>query len=106
MELDRWFRLTLVVLAAWRLTHLLGREDGPWDIFANLRLWLGNSFLGKLMDCFYCLSIWVAAPAACLLTARWKEWPLYWVAISGAVCLLERTQSEPVIMRPIPPGQE
>ena len=62
MDLDRWFRLVLVVLATWRVTHLLAFEDGPGDVVATLRQRLGNGFFGKLMDCFYCMSLWVAAP--------------------------------------------
>jgi hypothetical protein len=103
MNLESWFRLTLAVLATWRLTHLLAMEDGPGDVFVLLRRALGNSFFGKLMDCFYCLSLWVAAPVACLLTSKWIEWPLFWLALSGAACLLERPENHPVILQPIPP---
>jgi Protein of unknown function (DUF1360) len=94
MEQERWFRLTLMVLATWRLTHLIAAEDGPGDVIATIRERLGNSFLGKLMDCFYCLSLWIAAPMALCFTTHWKEWLMLWLALSGAACLLERA-SEP-----------
>lgn len=103
MNLEPWFRLTLAVLATWRVTHLLAMEDGPGDIFVHLRRALGNSFFGKLMDCFYCLSLWVAAPLALLLTNQWIEWPLFWLALSGAACLLERPENHPVLLQPLPP---
>ena len=90
MDPERWFRLLLAVLAAWRLTHLVVMEDGPGDMVANVRQKLDDSFFGKLMDCFYCTSVWVAAPIACLVMKNWTEWPLAWLAISGAACLLER----------------
>jgi hypothetical protein len=106
MDLDRWFRLTLAVLATWRLTHLLAMEDGPGDLIAKLRQAFGNSFFGKLMDCFYCLSLWVAAPVACLLMNKWSEWPLLWLALSGAACLLERPGDHPIAMQQIPPPEE
>jgi hypothetical protein len=102
MDLDRWFWLTLAVLATWRITHLLALEDGPSDNIASVRRWLGDSFFGRLMDCFYCLSMWVAAPVACLLIHKWSEWPLYWLALSGAACLLERPSDHQVEMRQIP----
>jgi hypothetical protein len=105
MNLEPWFRLTLAVLATWRITHLLAFEDGPADILVLLRRALGNSFFGKLMDCFYCLSLWVAAPLACLITNQWIEWPLFWLALSGAACLLERPAEPPVILQPIPPAK-
>ncbi|MFY9852603.1 MAG: DUF1360 domain-containing protein [Terracidiphilus sp.] len=106
MAMEPWFRLTLAVLATWRLTHLLAAEDGPWEIIANLRKVLGNSFLGKLMDCFYCLSLWVGAAVACLLANNWKEWPLYWLALSGAACLLERLTDRSADLRQFPPRED
>jgi len=106
MDLDRWFLFTLAVLATWRLTHLLAMEDGPGDIIATLRQALGNRFFGKLMDCFYCLSLWVAAPVAFLLTNKWSEWPLFWLALSGAACLLERPKDHPIDLQQLPPREE
>jgi len=85
-----WYHLTLAVFAIWRVTHLLAKEDGPWDAIVAVRLRLGNGFLGSLMDCFYCLSLWIAAPAAYMLMSGWREWPLLWLGLSGAACLLEQ----------------
>jgi Protein of unknown function (DUF1360) len=98
---ELWLRLVLAVLATWRITHLLAMEDGPADIIFRLRRRLGNHFFGKLVDCFHCLSLWVAAPAACLVMRHWLEWPLFWLAISGAACLLERQGNGPVTIQAI-----
>jgi hypothetical protein len=103
---QRWFSFVLAVLATWRLTHLLASEDGPGDIIANLRQWLGNGFFGKLMDCFYCTSLWIAAPIACLLMNKWREWPLFWLALSGASCLLERAGDRPLASPQTSPEEE
>ncbi|MFT3748834.1 MAG: DUF1360 domain-containing protein [Agriterribacter sp.] len=84
-----WYML-ISVLAAWRLTHLLQAEDGPFDIIYHIRKRAGTGFFGSLLDCFYCVSIWVAVPFAIWLGNRWWEMVLYWLAISGAVCLLEQ----------------
>jgi hypothetical protein len=46
------------------------------------------------MDCFYCLSIWTAAPVAAAVARRPREAPLTWLALSGAACLLERVTTE------------
>jgi len=102
----RWFSFVVAVLATWRLTHLLASEDGPGDIIANLRQWLGNGFFGKLMDCFYCTSLWIAAPIACLLMNKWREWPLLWLALSGASCLLERSGNRPLAPPQTSPEEE
>lgn len=93
-------RIVLSVLATWRVTHLLSSEDGPGDLIYHLRAKLGSSFAGKLMDCFYCLSLWVAAPVALLVTLHFTDWVLAWLALSGGACLLERvTQERAVIQR-------
>ena len=91
MAVQSWYHLTLAVFAVWRVTHLLAKEDGPWDVVVAVRVRLGNGFWGSLMDCFYCLSLWIAAPAAYWMMSGWREWPLLWLGLSGAACLLERT---------------
>lgn len=106
MDQQRWFYFTLAVLATWRLTHLLAHEDGPGDVIASLRRWLGNSFLGNLLDCFYCLSLWIAAPVAYWLIDRWREWPFLWLALSGAACLLERVGNPPPAIQMLPQGEK
>ena len=85
-----WFVFVLAILAVWRLTHLLQAEDGPFDLFFRLRRRLGESIFGRLLDCFYCLSIWIAAPAAWLVGRDWPERLLLWLALSAAAILVER----------------
>jgi len=87
--------LVLGALCVWRVTHLLNAEDGPGQWLIRLRRLAGSGFWGELLDCFYCLSLWVAAPVAVLIGASWRERPLLWVALSGAACLLERATEKP-----------
>ncbi|MGJ5816644.1 hypothetical protein [Paludibaculum fermentans] len=82
--------LIVSVLAVWRVTHLLCEEDGPGDLFARLRRALGNGFFGRMLDCFYCLSLWVAAPAAWFLGSNWLDRSLLWLGLSGGAILVER----------------
>ena len=86
--------LVLSVFAVWRLTHLFNKEDGPFDFIFLIRRKAGNSFLGKLMDCFYCLSIWMALPFGIWLGQTWIEKLLVWLALSGAACLLEQATTK------------
>jgi hypothetical protein len=104
--MDPWMRLALAVLATWRVTHLLGREDGPGQVLARLRARLGWGFWGRLMDCFYCLSVWVAAPFAFFLARRPGELLVAWLALSGAACLLERLGAAPVAFTPLSPEEQ
>ena len=83
-------RLALAALATWRVTHLLAEEDGPHDAVVRLRTRVRRPWLGDLMDCFYCLSVWVAAPLSLASGRRGRDLPLTWLALSGAACLLER----------------
>src|SRR5215469_4140909 len=97
-----WIRLVVAVLATWRVTHLLANEDGPADIIVKFRRLLGRSLAGQLMDCFNCLSLWIAALAALFVSQRPVEWLMSWLAISGGACLLERLGRESVVIQPQP----
>lgn len=98
--------LTVAVLATWRLTHLLQAEDGPWDLLVRLRLLLrspdGDGRVGRLFDCFYCLSLWIALPFAAWLGTGWREILLLWPALSGGAILLQRATAERAETREIP----
>ncbi len=85
-----WARFVMAALATWRITHLLASEDGPADVFFKMRAGLGHGFWGKLMDCFYCLSLWIAAPFAFLVSGDLTTAAVVWFAVSGLACLLER----------------
>lgn len=97
--MDLWLQCVLSVLAIWRLTHLLSLEEGPWAVFLSLRRIVGQGFWGQLLNCFYCLSVWIAAPFALLLPASWVQRVIAWWAMSGAAILLERATSEPLDVR-------
>jgi len=77
-------------LAVWRATHLVTEEDGPFDLIYRMRKKAGTRFLGSLLDCFYCASIWIAAPPGFWWGHGWLEKLLLWLAFSGAACLLEQ----------------
>lgn len=92
----QFYGLVLGVLAAWRMTHLLNAEDGPWDLLVKLRRLAGNGVFGSVLNRFYCLSLWVSAPLAWLLGDGWKDRLLLWLAISaGAILLQKATSREP-----------
>jgi hypothetical protein len=93
--------LVLAVLATWRIAHLLVSEDGPAGVIAGLRRRLGSSSIGRLMDCFGCVSLWVALPLAFYVTVSPLDLLLSWLALSGAAFMLERVVPEPLVIRQV-----
>ena len=93
-----FYWLVLGILITWRITHLLSTESGPWDVLGKLRRFAGTSMFGELIGCFYCLSLWIAAPLAWLLAHGWRHRLLLWPALSAGAILLERltSRNEPV----------
>lgn len=94
--------LVLGALAVWRATHLLHAEAGPAQAFERLRQWAGGGAIGQVLNCFYCLSLWLSLPAALLLGAHWIEFVLLWLGLSAVAILLERvTTKASVVAEPV-----
>lgn len=91
-------------LACYRLTRLITREAGPFDVFHRLRSAVGaydygadgrpQSTLGKLFDCPYCAGVWVAL--LILLCPEWqvKKILISWLAVAGAQAALQAATEE------------
>jgi len=101
-DVSFWTRFVLAGLATWRVTHLVAAEDGPGDVIVRIRASLGHGWAATLMDCFQCLSLWIAAPAALFVTRDPLLWLFSWLALSGAACLLERLGQPPVALTSMP----
>jgi hypothetical protein len=83
------FHFVIAALAIWRITHLLSKEDGPFDLVFKLRKQLGQGFFGNLLDCFYCLSMWVAIPFGIWVGTTVIEKIVCCIALSGLSCIIE-----------------
>lgn len=91
-------RISIAALAVWRVTHLLQTEDGPLEVLARVRRGLRKASLAGLADCFYCLSLWLAAPISLYLGSSWMDRLVLWPALSGAAIFLNRfAESMPVV---------
>jgi hypothetical protein len=90
----RFYRFFIGVLFVWRITHLLSAEDGPWDLVIRLRRAAGTGFVGQMLDCFYCLSIWVSAILAIFLGKNFGEKILLGPALSAGAIFLERVTDD------------
>jgi hypothetical protein len=86
----QWYGLLLATLAVWRVTHFLYAEAGPFDLVSRIRTAAGSGALGRLLGCFYCLSLWVSAPAAIVLGRSVAERILLWLAISAGAIGVDR----------------
>ena len=88
----------VAVLATWRISRLVAKEDGPFDVVLRARARAGTSVLGRLMDCPYCVSVWAALPLAGWLIRRdgrpIADLVLVWLAISAGACLIEQATSD------------
>jgi hypothetical protein len=87
----------LGILACYRVTQMLVYDDGPSNIFANLRAKVWEIArqsregspgwnLGRLFDCPYCMGVWVAL-AISLIVAEFSL--INWLAISGGQAIIE-----------------
>ncbi len=85
--------VSLGFLGVWRVTHLVNAEDGPWDLVVWLRDRAGTSQFGRAMDCFKCLSMWVALPFSVALGRTWPRRLLLWPALSAAAIVLQQAMS-------------
>lgn len=74
-----WYELLIYVIACWRITHILLRENGPFKLFRRLREALGVVYYvehdGSESDdiaehrfeitvCIWCASMWVGGVIA------------------------------------------
>jgi hypothetical protein len=95
-------QLLIASLAVWRISSLLAREDGPWDIFVRFRLMIGFKYnksseleatngFAKGLECVWCSSLWFAAIAALIMVhTSFYGWLLYMLAISAGAIIVER----------------
>ena len=87
---EKWFVLVAGILAVWRITFLFVMEDGPFDIFHRIRQLAGDSFFGRLLNCFFCLSVWVSTPFGILFGETVFEKLFFIATLSGGACIIER----------------
>lgn len=99
---DTLIWLTLLALAAYRVSHLIAVEDGPADLALRLRLAAARRLNRELspgvesehwvtrgLHCPLCLSFWLTLPAG-LLADPPVLWGLYWLACAGLVLVIHK----------------
>ncbi len=88
--------LILSVLAVYRLSYLIAKEDGPFDVFSVMRGKIRQeNWIGRGLHCVLCISFWLS-----FLPAFWLYWGrpinviIGWFGIAGAVMVLYKVLDE------------
>lgn len=108
-----WINIFILALATWRISSLLKDEDGPYEIFSRFRQAIGltehyqinangeqervllsnGSFFADVVQCFWCLSIWIgyaiAILAALCYLISWEQTLFVGVALSAIAIIIE-----------------
>ncbi len=94
--MDLWLALILSILAVYRASYFIAKEDGPFDMFSKMRGKIGQEgWVGRGLNCVLCISFWLS-----LIPALWLFWgrPIDiiagWFGISGAALVLYKVLDE------------
>jgi len=96
-------RNVIFFLAVWRLSKIMTEEEGPGMVFTHLREFAGAEYDGvpeqwdllsgyaKLLQCPYCISVWIALS---IFLLRYVSKDLYKIVVmslsgSAATALIE-----------------
>jgi hypothetical protein len=93
-------RFSLAALVVYRLSFLVAREDGPWNVFRRIRASARGTLVGRLAGCLNCLSVWMSLPLAGFVGSTWVERLVAWWALSGAAVLMDRATRDPFEIEP------
>jgi hypothetical protein len=99
-----WLLFVLSILATWRITSLLVMEEGPFDMFARLRSFVGVQYddhsnpygenaLSKIFSCVWCMSVWVALVVTVFSMSdpvNLRLFFLWWLSTSTGAILVNR----------------
>lgn len=91
-----WLHFVLGVLATFRLSLLVSKEDGPAFIFRKLRrVPPPHTATREWLSCLFCISVTASAGVCGLLwwvgiELTWGEWILLWLSFSAAAILLNQ----------------
>jgi hypothetical protein len=86
--LGGWNAVLLLAFASYRLARMLVSEDGPFDMFDHIRRVANRVYLGSLLSCIYCTSVWTAA----ILLVVWVsgipgQVVVLILAVAGVACI-------------------
>lgn len=88
--------IALATFTTYRLAHMLAKEDGPFDLFALWRDWIGvdkqATWIQRGFGCPACISFWIALVATALIAnsypTNFAGFILIWLGVAGATLFL------------------
>lgn len=89
-----FFSWLVAIFATYRVAYLMTIDTGPGRIFEKARDWItkkfgAESWQAEGASCFFCQSVWYAAPAALMIQPRdLGDFILLWLSIAGAATVL------------------
>ena len=93
----RWYLFLVGSLGAFRLSHLVSKERGPFAIFEKIRNLMpgGRGSAKEWLSCIFCFSLTASALVCVILWAGgvvlgWHEWILQWLAFSAITLILNQ----------------
>lgn len=98
--MNPWFGLVLSILAVYRISYLVAKEDGPFDLFMRIRHKTDSfdppsDWIGRGMRCILCISFWLSLiPAVGLFRGDVMEIISGWFGIAGGVLVLYKVFDE------------
>lgn len=84
--------IVLATLATYRLSRMIALEDGPVDVFSNMREKVGQAtWVGRGVHCVLCISFWLSWLVVLLLPlASLPEYVLAALGIAGGVVVIHK----------------
>lgn len=87
------FVFLLALLGTYRLSHMIAMEDGPFDVFADLRDKAGQrTWIGRGLHCPLCISFWLSwiMGARLVVTGNvpFHQWTVVSLGLAGGCLVL------------------
>ncbi len=91
-----WLALILSILAVYRVSYFIAKEDGPFDLFSEVRGKIGQEgWIGRGLHCVLCISFWLSVlPALWLFWGRPIDIIAGWFGIAGSILVLYKVLDE------------
>lgn len=80
-------------IAAYRVSYLITREEGPLGVFALLRERIDphqKTWVGRGLNCVLCVSFWATLAVSIIIGVSWLEW----LAMAGLIVMWREAVSK------------